>query len=215
MSCEVAVVEMPRIAWRVVCGLLDVIATLSPTRALVSVDLPALGRPTRQAKPARYAAPRALSLSSPGVRLLLMSAPSSGVCRRLYKRNIPACGINIGTFGFLADIELSELENKLEKILQGKYKIAERLMISGFVRSGETERFLGHAINAGKLVEPIRPRLVAVDLRDAGHLAPPSGAFGIVDEVAAGGLVAPLDGSEDGLGEAINDRLRRAAGFVG
>ena len=34
-------------AWRVVCGLLLVIATLLPTSALVSVDLPAFGRPTR------------------------------------------------------------------------------------------------------------------------------------------------------------------------
>src|SRR5699024_12190742 len=41
--------------WRVVWGLLEVMATLSPTRALVSVDFPALGRPTRQANPARYA----------------------------------------------------------------------------------------------------------------------------------------------------------------
>ena len=38
---------------RVVCGLLEVIATFSPTSALVSVDLPALGRPTKQAKPER------------------------------------------------------------------------------------------------------------------------------------------------------------------
>ena len=42
---------MPRTACRVVCGRLLVIATLLPTRALVSVDLPALGRPTRQANP--------------------------------------------------------------------------------------------------------------------------------------------------------------------
>ena len=41
---------------RVVCGLLEVIATLCPTSALVSVDLPALGRPTRQANPARKSA---------------------------------------------------------------------------------------------------------------------------------------------------------------
>ena len=37
-------------------GLLEVMATLCPTSALVSVDLPALGRPTRQAKPARNSA---------------------------------------------------------------------------------------------------------------------------------------------------------------
>ena len=46
---------MPRMVCRVVCGLLEVIATFWPTSALVSVDLPAFGRPTRQANPARYA----------------------------------------------------------------------------------------------------------------------------------------------------------------
>ena len=45
---------MPRTLCRVVCGRLEVIATLVPTSALVSVDLPALGRPTKQAKPERW-----------------------------------------------------------------------------------------------------------------------------------------------------------------
>src|SRR5699024_1060168 len=57
-------VTMPRIARRVVCGLVDVIATFSPTRALVSVDLPTLGRPTRATKPERCTARR---LPSPAV----------------------------------------------------------------------------------------------------------------------------------------------------
>jgi hypothetical protein len=35
----------------VVWGCGEVIATFEPTRALVSVDLPALGRPTKQANP--------------------------------------------------------------------------------------------------------------------------------------------------------------------
>src|SRR5918997_4055107 len=41
-------------ACRVVCGRLLTMPTFSPTNALVSVVLPALGRPTRQAKPLRY-----------------------------------------------------------------------------------------------------------------------------------------------------------------
>ncbi len=44
---------MPRTTVRVVCGREEVIATLVPTRALVRVDLPALGRPTKDAKPLR------------------------------------------------------------------------------------------------------------------------------------------------------------------
>ena len=42
---------MPRMACRVVCGLDEAMAILLPTSALVSVDLPAFGRPTKQAKP--------------------------------------------------------------------------------------------------------------------------------------------------------------------
>ncbi len=51
-SWRVGPVTMPRMVCRVVCGLLEVMATFCPTSALVSVDLPALGRPTRHAKPA-------------------------------------------------------------------------------------------------------------------------------------------------------------------
>ncbi len=43
---------MPLITRRVVCGLLLVIATLVPTSAFMSVDLPTLGRPAKHAKPA-------------------------------------------------------------------------------------------------------------------------------------------------------------------
>src|SRR6185437_9647201 len=46
---------IPRIARRVVCGLSLVIATLVPTRAFVRVDLPVLGRPTKQPNPERNA----------------------------------------------------------------------------------------------------------------------------------------------------------------
>lgn len=71
-----------------------------------------------------------------------------GVVRRLYEQDIPVCGINIGTLGFLADIELQEIESKLEKILEGQYYLEERMMVAGFVKApGQTERFLGHAIN--------------------------------------------------------------------
>ena len=52
-SCPSGRCTMPRTTVRVVCGLSDVITTFWPTSALVSVDLPALGRPTNDAKPER------------------------------------------------------------------------------------------------------------------------------------------------------------------
>ena len=44
---------MPRMAWRVVFGCGDVIAILLPTRALIRVDFPVLGRPTIATNPER------------------------------------------------------------------------------------------------------------------------------------------------------------------
>src|SRR3954453_10462620 len=53
-SCPPGRGTTPRMACRVVCGRLLTMPTFSPTSALVSVVLPTLGRPTRQAQPLRY-----------------------------------------------------------------------------------------------------------------------------------------------------------------
>ena len=53
MSCACGRVLMPSNRVRVVCGFGLTIASLLPTRAFNSVDLPTLGRPTRTTKPQR------------------------------------------------------------------------------------------------------------------------------------------------------------------
>lgn len=70
-----------------------------------------------------------------------------GVCRRFGGSGVPVCGVNLGTLGFLADIEPRELESRLEKILAGQYRVERRLLLSGYVRNGLGEKFLGNAIN--------------------------------------------------------------------
>ena len=86
-------------------------------------------------------APADMALSLGGDGTLL------GVCHRYGRNAVPVCGINIGTLGFMADIELDELEDRLEKILVGGYYIEQRLRLAGFVKSNGRERFLGNAIN--------------------------------------------------------------------
>ena len=86
-------------------------------------------------------APADMALSLGGDGTLL------GVCHRYGRNAVPVCGINIGTLGFMADIELDELEDRLEKILVGGYYIEQRLLLAGFVKSNGRERFLGNAIN--------------------------------------------------------------------
>src|ERR1700722_810626 len=57
ISCASGRCTIPRMARRVVCGRLLVMAILVPTSAFIRVDLPTFGRPTKQAKP---------DLNSPG-----------------------------------------------------------------------------------------------------------------------------------------------------
>ena len=54
------------------------------------------------------------------------------------KRNIPVVGINLGRLGFLAEIELDELKNGLDKLFAGEYSIEERMMLEVELASGET-----------------------------------------------------------------------------
>lgn len=49
--------------------------------------------------------------------------------RKIYKYNIPILGVNIGHLGFLASVELAELEEAIEKLKAKEFKVAERMMI--------------------------------------------------------------------------------------
>ncbi len=49
---------------------------------------------------------------------------------------IPVLGINIGRIGYMAELEANELEY-LAKILEGDYKIEERMMLGAIVRRGD------------------------------------------------------------------------------
>ena len=44
--------------------------------------------------------------------------------------NIPIIGINTGRLGFLATIQVDDIENAIQNIIDGKYKISERSLLS-------------------------------------------------------------------------------------
>ncbi|WP_311642808.1 NAD(+)/NADH kinase [Selenomonas noxia] len=81
----------------------------------------------------------ALSLGGDGTLL--------GICRRYAENPVPVCGINMGTLGFMADIEQNELEEKLKKLCEGSYHIEWRPFLAGYVTKEGAEHFLGYAIN--------------------------------------------------------------------
>lgn len=53
--------------------------------------------------------------------------------RDVAPRQIPILGINLGTLGYLAEIDMDNLENALEVLLQGSYVTEKRMMLQGTV----------------------------------------------------------------------------------
>ena len=51
--------------------------------------------------------------------------------RDLQEKNIPLLGINMGTLGYLAEIEESGVRDALDKLLADEYVVEERMMLEG------------------------------------------------------------------------------------
>ncbi len=58
--------------------------------------------------------------------------------RNMMDRDIPLLGVNLGTLGYLAEVEIGAIEPALDKLLQGSYTREERMMLEGHVRKRES-----------------------------------------------------------------------------
>lgn len=48
-----------------------------------------------------------------------------------FKSNIPIMGVNVGNLGFLAEINISDMYDSLDKIINNNFEIEKRMLISG------------------------------------------------------------------------------------
>ena len=53
--------------------------------------------------------------------------------RDLTERDLPLLGINMGTLGYLAEVDRRGIEPALERLLAGDYQLVSRMMIYGEV----------------------------------------------------------------------------------
>lgn len=54
--------------------------------------------------------------------------------RRLFGRDIPLLGINMGTLGYLTEVEVQNVETAMEQLISGNYTVENRMMLYGSVR---------------------------------------------------------------------------------
>jgi len=67
--------------------------------------------------------------------------------RRSYGYHKPVVGINAGNLGFLADITIDAVENFLEQLFVGEYRIDNRMMIEGCILTKEGKKQPFFALN--------------------------------------------------------------------
>ena len=82
--------------------------------------------------------------------------------RRSYGHYKPVLGINAGNLGFLADIRIDEVEQFLDSLLNGEYRIDDRMMIEGYLQSnGSRENF--YAFNDVVITRPVISKMANID----------------------------------------------------
>ena len=67
--------------------------------------------------------------------------------RDLVNKDLPLLGINLGTLGFLAEVDQSAIHPSLEKVICGDYLVEERMMLSGTVWRGREKVGQDTALN--------------------------------------------------------------------
>jgi NAD+ kinase len=67
--------------------------------------------------------------------------------RYLAGHRVPILGINMGSFGYLTEVNLNEINSTLELIIQGKFVTEKRMMLDVSVRHGKTVASVGSVLN--------------------------------------------------------------------
>ena len=72
------------------------------------------------------------------------------VARFLHGRNIPVLGINMGTLGYLTEVEVNHIEDAFAQILEGDYTLEDRIMLEGTLQDGRKDISLNDIVVSRK-----------------------------------------------------------------
>ena len=67
--------------------------------------------------------------------------------RHSYGLHIPLLGVNLGTLGFLTEVNSDGLEDALQQLLDGDYSVEDRMMLEGSVLTKEGKTITSVALN--------------------------------------------------------------------
>lgn len=70
--------------------------------------------------------------------------------RALQRHDIPVLGINMGTLGYLTEVEISDIDEAVEKIINEDYQLEKRMMLEGIFDNGQSDICLNDIIVSRK-----------------------------------------------------------------
>ena len=61
------------------------------------------------------------------------------VARYLWDKDVPILGINMGTLGYLTEVEVNKIEEAMDQLLRGEYQFENRMMLEGTFDNGDSD----------------------------------------------------------------------------
>lgn len=101
------------------------------------------------------------------------------------KRGIPILGVNIGTMGFMAELESGELD-KLALLAEGKYTLDSRMMLDVTIQRDRDIIFHDICLNDVVVTKGAVARIVHLEVKCDGVRAMESGGDGIIISTPTG-----------------------------
>lgn len=102
--------------------------------------------------------------------------------RALPEHDIPILGVNMGTLGYLTEVEVSQLEDAVKKIVAEDYSTENRMMLEGVFKNGNKDLSLNDIIVARKGAL----RVIHFDLYVEGELLNSYKADGVIISTPTG-----------------------------
>lgn len=113
--------------------------------------------------------------------------------RAMVQYNVPLVGINRGSLGFLTDIRPSEVEQKLDEILTGKFTTERRFFLETTIINDNVTQF-GHALNEIVLSAQGAHHLIQYEILVDKHFVCRQRADGLIIATPTGSTAYALSG---------------------
>lgn len=109
------------------------------------------------------------------------------MAKQFAEADVPVCGINLGSLGFLYEVETKTLEKRMEDILAGRYFLEERMMLhSELCYEDDLVQSLPDALNDIVIGHGNVGKLIRIDLSINGHFIQQYPGDGLIVATATG-----------------------------